>query len=149
MTTKEMLEKHGWTRLSYRKMGCMIIATWHDSKTGQNMRQGLAVQTQSERNKARRGFQIQGTQTHREINIAVQTAAADAEKATVVFNANVPETGDLLWCIYCHNFAPLEAVSCGHCHGTDWRRVSAEQRAAKLALVAKRSGKSGAVSVTS
>jgi hypothetical protein len=52
--TKEQLEKAGWVRVSARKMGCMKICKWHDTKTGSIVSQAEAVLWQRERNAAAR-----------------------------------------------------------------------------------------------
>jgi hypothetical protein len=44
-TEKDRLERNGWVRISYRKMGCMRIARWEDPKNGDVMSQGAAIET--------------------------------------------------------------------------------------------------------
>jgi hypothetical protein len=50
----DFLEKHGWQRLSRKKMGMVIIERWHDDKTGEIYSQSVALEIQRRRNAAKR-----------------------------------------------------------------------------------------------
>lgn len=53
-TDYDRLTDAGWTRVSYKKMGMVRMAMWHDSKTGSVVRQGFAIAMQRDRNRARK-----------------------------------------------------------------------------------------------
>lgn len=92
MTTKEVLEKHGWSCVSHKKRGMFIVAWWRHSKHGL-LRQGDAVRVQGDINKAAKEKQtmdhITATSTPSSIGCSILEAPPQCKQCLALYGHRI------------------------------------------------------------